>query len=93
MYRGAVKGMLAFGMNGVCIGPDSQKNIEALKRADWLVVGEIYPDETSEFRKSPGITPEEMKKINTTVYRLTSFTRLKKARLRSVLMPQFTGTV
>src|SRR6202051_2066666 len=70
MYRGAVKGMLAFGMNGVCIGPDSQKNIEALKRVDWLVVGEIYPDETSEFWKSPGITPEEMKKINTTVYRL-----------------------
>ena len=70
MYRGEVKGMLAFGMNGVCIGPDSQKNIEALKRADWLVVGEIYPDETSEFWKSPGITPEEMKKINTTVYRL-----------------------
>jgi hypothetical protein len=24
---------------------------------------------------------------------VTSFTRLKKARLRSVLMPQFTGTV
>jgi formate dehydrogenase major subunit len=70
MYRGSVKGMFAFGMNGVAIGPDSQKNIEALKKADWLVVGEIYPDETSEFWKSPGITPEEMKKINTTVYRL-----------------------
>jgi formate dehydrogenase major subunit len=70
MYRGSVKGMLAFGMNGVAIGPDSQKNIDALKKADWLVVGEIYPDETSEFWKSPGITPEEMKKINTTVYRL-----------------------
>src|ERR1700693_5564878 len=67
MYRGSVKGMLAFGMNGVCIGPDSQKNIEALKRADWLVVGEIYPNETSEFWRSPGITPEEMRKINTTV--------------------------
>jgi len=25
------------------------KNIEALKKADWLVVGEIYEDETSEF--------------------------------------------
>ena len=70
MYRGSVKGMLAFGMNGVAIGPDSQKNIEALKKADFLVVGEIYPDETSEFWKSPGITPEEMKSINTTVYRL-----------------------
>jgi formate dehydrogenase major subunit len=52
------------------IGPDSKKNIEALKKADWLVVGEIYPDETSEFWKSPGITPEDMKGIETTVYRL-----------------------
>src|SRR5580693_5684833 len=70
MYRGNVKGMLAFGMNGVAIGPDSQKNIDALKKADFLVVGEIYPDETSEFWRSPGISQEEMAKINTTVYRL-----------------------
>ena len=70
MYRGSVKGMFAFGMNGVAIGPDSQKNIAALKKADWLVVGEIYPDETSEFWKSPGISTAEMKEIKTTVYRL-----------------------
>jgi len=70
MYNGNVKGLFAFGMNGVAIGPDSKKNIDALKKADWLVVGEIYPDETSEFWKSPGITPEEMKTIQTTVYRL-----------------------
>src|SRR5260370_29233003 len=68
MYLGSVKGMFAFGMNGVAIGPDSQKNIAALKKADWLVVGEIYPDETSEFWRSPGITPADMKNINTTVY-------------------------
>ena len=43
MYRGKVKGLFAFGMNGVAIGPNSQKNIDALKKADWLVVGEIYP--------------------------------------------------
>jgi len=70
MYRGTVKGLFAFGMNGVAIGPDSQKNIDALKKADFLVVGEIYADETSEFWKSPGITPDEMKNIKTTVYRL-----------------------
>jgi formate dehydrogenase major subunit len=70
MYRGSVKGLFAFGMNGVAIGPDSQKNIEALKKADWLVVGEIYPDETSEFWNSPGITEAEKKEIKTTVYRL-----------------------
>ena len=70
MYNGKVKGIFAFGMNGVMIGPDSQKNIEALKKADWLVVCEIYPDETSEFWLAPGITADELKKINTTVYRL-----------------------
>jgi formate dehydrogenase major subunit len=70
MYEGKVKGLFAFGMNGVMIGPDSQKNIDALKKADWLVVCEIYPDETSEFWRAPGISTEEMKKINTTVYRL-----------------------
>jgi formate dehydrogenase major subunit len=70
MYRGHVKGIFAFGMNGVAIGPNSTKNIEALKKADWLVVGEIYPDETSEFWKAPGTTPEQMKQIPTTVYRL-----------------------
>jgi formate dehydrogenase major subunit len=70
MYAGKIKGTFAFGMNGVAIGPNSQKNIDALKKTDWLVVCEIYPDETSEFWKSPGISAEEMKKIPTTVYRL-----------------------
>ncbi len=70
MYEGKVKGIFAFGMNGVMIGPDSAKNIEALKKADWLVVCEIYPDETSEFWRAPGISAEDQKKINTTVYRL-----------------------
>jgi formate dehydrogenase major subunit len=70
MYNGTIKGMLAFGMNAVAIGPNSKKTIDGLKKADFLVVGEIYPDETSEFWKSPGITTEEMKQIQTTVYRL-----------------------
>jgi len=70
MYNGHVKGLMAFGMNGVAIGPNAQKNIDALKKADWLVVCEIYPDETSGFWQSPGITPEQMKQIQTAVYRL-----------------------
>src|SRR6202142_394607 len=70
MYNEKIKGMLAFGMNGVMIGPDTNKNINALKKADWLVVGEIYEDETSEFWRAPGITTEEQKNIKTTVYRL-----------------------
>jgi formate dehydrogenase major subunit len=70
MYKGNVKGLFAFGMNGVMIGPDTKKNIDSLKKADFLVVGEIYEDETSEFWKAPGITTDEMKSIQTTVYRL-----------------------
>ena len=70
MYRGKVKGLIAFGMNGVAIGPNSQKNIDALKKADLLVVCDIYPEETSNFWNSPGVTPEEMKNIKTEVYRL-----------------------
>jgi len=71
MYNGTVKGMLAFGMNGVAIGPDTNKNIDALKKADWLVVGEIYADETSEFWKSPRVLAQgDQKQIQTTVYRL-----------------------
>jgi len=78
MYNGVVKGIFAFGMNGVAIGPNTNKNINALKKADWLVVGEIYPDETSEFWKSPGISVEEMKKIQTIVYRLPCATFAEK---------------
>jgi formate dehydrogenase major subunit len=70
MYHGHIKGLIAFGMNGVAIGPNSSKNIEALKKADWLVVGENYAEETAEFWRSPGTTPEEMKNIKTAVYRL-----------------------
>jgi len=71
MYNGSVKGMLAFGMNGVS---DRSQLKEKYRRAEksglsWCV-GEIYPDETSEFWKSPGITTDEMKQIQTTVYRL-----------------------
>ena len=33
IYRGTIKGLLAFGMNGVMIGPDSKKNIDALKKS------------------------------------------------------------
>jgi formate dehydrogenase major subunit len=70
MYKGKVKGLLAFGMNGVAIGPNSQKNINALKKADWLVVCDIYPEETSSFWESPGITDDQKKQIKTEVYRL-----------------------
>lgn len=68
MYNGKVKGLLAWGMNGVAIGPNSHKNIEALKKADWLVVCDIYPEETSSFWER--FSDDEKKNIKTTVFRL-----------------------
>jgi formate dehydrogenase major subunit len=57
-------------MNAVAIGPNSQKNIDALKKAKFLVVCDIYPEETSDFWRAPGITTEQTKAIQTEVYRL-----------------------
>lgn len=34
------------------------------------MVCEIFPDETSEFWRAPGVTAEQQAKIDTTVYRL-----------------------
>jgi hypothetical protein len=65
-----VKGLLAFGMNGVAIGPNSQKNIDALKKAEWLVVCDIYPEETGDFWRSPGVATDEMKSTRTELYPL-----------------------
>src|SRR5215813_4950727 len=70
MFSGKVKGLFAFGMNGVAIGPNSRKNIEALKKADFLVVCDLYPEETAEFWRSPGIAKDQMKNIKTVVYQL-----------------------
>ena len=68
MYDGKMQGLLAFGMNAVAIGPNSQKTIDALKKAKFLVVCDIYPEETSDFWRAPGVT--DTKSIPTEVYRL-----------------------
>jgi formate dehydrogenase-N alpha subunit len=70
MYQGKVKGFFAFGMNAVMIGPNSKKNVDAMKKLDWAVVCEVFDDETSNFWQYPGTTKDEMKNIPTTVYQL-----------------------
>jgi formate dehydrogenase major subunit len=70
MYKGEIKGFMAFGMNAVMIGPNSKKTVDAMKKLDWAVVCEVFDDETSNFWQYPGTTKDEMKNINTTVYQL-----------------------
>jgi formate dehydrogenase major subunit len=72
---GKVQGAFCFGMNVLAMGPSVNRTLAAMQRLEWLVVCEIFPDETSEFWRAPGITAEQQAKIGTTVYRLpgTSF--------------------
>jgi len=53
-------------MNGVAIGPNSRKTSNALKKADFLVVGNLSQRD-SDFWRAPGISTDEMKQIQTTV--------------------------
>ena len=70
MYNGIVKGMFAFGMNGVAIGPDSKKNIDALKKRTGWWSARFTKMKPASSGSRPGITADEMKQIQTTVYRL-----------------------
>ena len=89
-HRSNVKGVLTFGANGVAIGPNSQKNIDALNRKlIWLVVGEIYPDETSGFWEMlrHNRCGNEKKQIQTEVYRLPCAGFSLKKMARSLTQP------
>jgi len=52
-YRGAVKGLITFGMNPVGNGPHSKKMLQALAKLDWMVVAENFETETATFWKAP----------------------------------------
>jgi formate dehydrogenase-N alpha subunit len=52
-YRGAVKGLVTFGMNPVGNGPHSKKMVQALAKMDWMVVVENFETETATFWQAP----------------------------------------
>ena len=61
MYNGKVKGMMAFGMNGVMIG-QINKNINALKKAHgWQRLAKLIRIETSELANSGTSQPTSKK--------------------------------
>jgi len=49
--QGQVEGLVDFGMNPVCNGPNSRKMVFALSQLKWLVVAENFETETSSFWK------------------------------------------
>ncbi|OLC28535.1 MAG: formate dehydrogenase-N subunit alpha [Armatimonadetes bacterium 13_1_40CM_64_14] len=66
MAQGQVEGLVDFGMNPVCNGPNSRKMVFALSQLKWLVVAENFETETTSFWKSEilalaGKKPEDVK--------------------------------
>ncbi len=65
MGQGKVKGLWVWGQNPASGGPNSNGEREAMENLDWLVVTDIWMNETAEFWKRPGAGPSS---INTEVF-------------------------
>ncbi len=75
MYNGKVKGGLCFGHNPCQSFPNSNKVRKAFDKLDWMVVGEVFHNETTDNFRRPGVDP---KKIKTEIFLLPSAYRAEK---------------
>ncbi|MEW6379245.1 MAG: molybdopterin-dependent oxidoreductase [bacterium] len=82
MLAGTIKGLLAFGTNPAVGGPNSVKEREALRNLDWLVISEIWENETAAFWQysttGQPLTSAEMAAINTEVFLLPAAAHMEK---------------
>ena len=75
MYNGAVKGFFAWGQNPANSSANVNKVRRALSKLDWLVVTNIYPNETAEFWRGPDMDPAS---IGTEVFQLPCAASMEK---------------
>ncbi len=75
MYKGKIKGGFIFGHNPAQSFPNSHKVRKAMDQLDWLVVAEVYHNETSDNWRRPGVDPKDVK---TEVFLLPSAYRAEK---------------
>jgi len=61
MGQGKIKGLWVWGQNPAVGGPNSNGARTALGNLDWLMVADIWMNETAEFWKRPGIEPTQVK--------------------------------
>jgi formate dehydrogenase major subunit len=61
MGQGKIKGLWNWGQNPASGGPNSNGARNALGNLDWLVVADIWMNETSEFWQRPGVNPSDIK--------------------------------
>ena len=60
MHEGVVKGLIAYGQNPAVGGPNSNREREAMRKLDWLVVMDLWETETAAIWKEPGINPTDV---------------------------------
>jgi formate dehydrogenase major subunit len=75
MYRKELKGFFSWGQNPACSGGNANKTREAMANLDWMVVVNLFDNETSSFWKGPGMDP---KKIKTEVFFLPCSASMEK---------------
>ena len=61
MHRKELKGFFSWGQNPACSGGNSNKTREAMANLDWMVVVNLFDNETSSFWKGPGMDPKKTK--------------------------------
>ncbi len=61
MLRGKYKGFFSWGQNPAAGLANSNKARKALSKLDWMVVVNIFDNETASFWKGPGVDPKQVK--------------------------------
>lgn len=75
MYRKELTGFFSWGQNPACSGANSNKTREAMANLDWMVVVNLFDNETASFWKGPGMDP---KKVKTEVFYLPCAASMEK---------------
>jgi formate dehydrogenase major subunit len=75
MYKKEFTGFFSWGQNPACSGANSNKTREAMANLDWMVVVNLFDNETASFWKGPGMNP---KKVKTEVFFLPCAASMEK---------------
>ncbi len=75
MYKGRFSGFFSWGQNPACSGANANKVRLAMAKLDWMVNVNIFPNETGEFWRGPGMKP---KSIKTEVFMLPAAASFEK---------------
>ncbi len=75
MAQGEIKGLLCFADNPVVSGASTARKRRAQANLDWLVVADIYENETASFWKAPDMNPED---VDTEVFLLPAAAHFEK---------------